>query len=94
MSDNSQKGIFNQLAMSHNILKFHCIFSASNQKANNDFQAFAISGNSNGVVAAKSDNCCNKLPAFSQSQSIVSKLILVCSKLAAKLIECFHNCNI
>jgi hypothetical protein len=30
--------------------------SASNPKARSDFQAFAISGNSKGVVAAKSDN--------------------------------------
>jgi hypothetical protein len=51
-----------------------------NQKANRDFQAFAISGNSKGVSAANILNSSSKSHAFSQSFNIVSNAILVCSK--------------
>jgi hypothetical protein len=79
--------------MSHNIFKFPSILFASNQKARRDFQACAISGNSKGVVRAKSDNCCNNSQAFSPLQSIVSNETLVCSISQASFTQVFHKFN-
>ena len=83
MSAISHSGIPTALHTSHSFLRVSVIWSAQNQNAKSDFQAEAISGNSKGVFAAKSESSCNNAQALSQSFNIVSIAILVCSKDAA-----------
>jgi hypothetical protein len=90
ISDNSQIGIFKALATSQSLLKVSCILFASIQNAKSDFPAFAISGNSKGVVFAKTESSFRSFPALSASPSIVVNAIDVCSKSQAVLSHIVH----